>query len=112
MTTCPRRTLLSGLKSGHLIQVWLYHIFQINGRGGGGRGYLIKGYLIKGYLIKGYLIEQAIYLQIQSIVDIAIFFDTRNAIEKTTNLHNLFIWFILDHIHFFIDIIFIRGRNE
>ena len=54
--------------------------------------------------------ERDVSLQIRSIIDIAFFFDTRQAIEKTTNLHyNLFICFIiLDHIHFFIDILFIR----
>ena len=41
------------------------------------------------------------------------FFDTRQAIEKTTNLHyNLCICFILDYIHFFIGILFFRERNE
>ena len=41
-----------------------------------------------------HLIERGVYLQIQSIVDIA-FFDTRLTIEKATNLHyNLFIYFI------------------
>ena len=46
-----------------------------------------------------------------SIVDIT-FFEIEK-IEKTTNLHyNLFICFILDHIHFFTGILLIRGRNE
>ena len=60
-----------------------------------------------------HLIEQGMYLEIWSIVDIAFFFNTRQAIEKTTNLYyNLSICFMLDDIHFLIDIIFIRGRNE
>ena len=55
--------------------------------------------------------EGGIYLQIWSLVDIA-FFEIEK-IEKATNLHyNLFILFILDHIHFFTGILLIRGRNE
>ena len=54
-----------------------------------------------------------VYLQIRTIFDIDFFFNTRKAIEKSTNLHyNLFICFILDQIHFFIGILFIRGRND
>ena len=45
------------------------------------------------------LFKQGIYSQIQSTVDIALFFNIRQVIEKTTNLHyNL--CFIFDHIHF------------
>ena len=29
MTTCPRQPLLSGPKSGHLIQVWLYQLITM-----------------------------------------------------------------------------------
>ena len=62
-------------------------------------------------LFRGYLFKWGVYLQIRSIFDIAFFFDTRQVIEKTTNLHyNL--CFILSHIHFFIGILFISGRNE
>ena len=44
------------------------------------------------------LFKQGIYSQIQSTVDIALFFNIRQVIEKTTNLHyNL--CFIFDHIH-------------
>ena len=57
--------------------------------------------------------ERGVYLQTRSIVDIAVFFNTRQAFEKSINLYNnLFICFILDHIHFLIGILFIRGRNE
>ena len=59
------------------------------------------------------LIEQVVYLQNRIIADIAFFFDARQAIEKTTNLHyNLSICFILNHIHFFIGILFTKGENE
>ena len=65
------------------------------------------------FIQEGYLIEQGVYLQIRSIVDVAFSFDTRQAIEKTTNLYyNLFICLILDHIHFFIGFLIIRGKNE
>ena len=65
------------------------------------------------FIQEGRLIERSVYLQIRSIVDIAFFFNIRQAIKKTTNPHyNLIICFILDHIHFFIGILFIRGRNE
>ena len=50
------------------------------------------------FIQEGRLIERGVFLQIRSIVDEAFFLDTREAIEKTTNLHyNLFICFILDH---------------
>ena len=59
------------------------------------------------------LIEHDVYLQIRIIADIACLFDTSQVIEKATNLHyNVLIYFILDHIHFFIGILFIRERNE
>ena len=67
----------------------------------------------EAFIQEGHLIERAVYLKIRSIIDIAFLFDTRQTIEKTTNLHyNLFICFILDQIHFFIAILFIRGRDE
>ena len=70
-------------------------------------------FIEKSNFLEGYLIERSVYLQIRNIVDIAFFFDTRQAIEKTTNLHyNLLICFILCHIYFFIGILFIRRRNE
>ena len=65
------------------------------------------------FIQEGHLIVRVVYLEIRSIVDTAFFFDTRQAIDKTSNLHyNLFTCFILDHIHFFIGILFVRGRNE
>ena len=72
-----------------------------------------SNFLGGAFVQERHLIEWGIYLQIRSIVDIAFFFETRQAIEKTTSLHyNLFICFMLDHIYFFSDILFIRGRNE
>ena len=63
--------------------------------------------------LRGRLIEWGIHLQIQTIADIAFFFGTRQAIEKTTYLHYyLFISFILYNIHFLIGILSIRGRSE
>ena len=50
---------------------------------------------------------------------LAFFFDTRQAIEKTTNLQNYksiqnykITNLLLDEIHFFIGILFIKGINE
>ena len=77
--------------------------FQLNNR----------GIYLKTWLFRGRLIKRGIYLQIWSIVGIGFFFETKPATEKPTNLHcNLFICFILDHIHFFTSILFMRGRNE
>ena len=65
------------------------------------------------FIQEGYLIERGVHLQIRSIVDVAFSFDIRQAIEKTTNLHyNLLIYLTLDHIHFFIGFLIIRGKNE
>ena len=70
-----------------------------------------RGVYLKIYLFRRRLFELGVYLQIRTIVDMSFFFDTRQAIEGATNLYyNL--CFILDHIHFFIGILFIRGRNE
>ena len=53
--------------------------------------------------------EGGVYLQIRSLVHIT-FFEIEK-IEKTTNLHyNLCVCFILDHIHFVIGTLFLRGR--
>ena len=53
--------------------------------------------------------EGGVYLQIRSLVDIT-FFEIEK-IEKTPNLHyNLCVCFILDHIHFVIGTLFLRGR--
>ena len=77
------------------------------------RGVYLKSNFLEGIYSRGAFNRIGVHLQIRTVVDIAFFFDTRQAIEKTTNLHyNLFIGFILDHIHFFIEILFIRGRNE
>ena len=64
-------------------------------------GRLFKNLTFQGRVYaKVRLIKRGVYLQIHSIVNIAFFFDKRQAMEKTTNLHyNLFICFILNHIH-------------
>ena len=55
---------------------------------------------------EGQLIERGVYLQVRSIVDIAFFFDTRQA----TSLHyNLF---TLNHINILTGILIIGGRSE
>ena len=57
-------------------------------------------FILKFNFLRGRLFERGFYLQIRSIIDIAFFFNTRQAIEKTTNLHyNLFIWMDLRY-HF------------
>ena len=87
------------IKSSYTITVF----FRIN----------VRGVNLKSDFLGGPLIERGVCLQMRIIIDKAFFLDTRQAIEKTANLHyNFFIWLIFDHIHFFIDILFIRGRNE
>ena len=39
-------------------------------------------FIEKSNFLEGYLIERGVHLQIQNIVDIAFFSDTRQAIEK------------------------------
>ena len=75
-----------------------------------GRLFKKANFLEGTFIQEGCLIKRDVYLQIQSIVDIAFSFGTRQAIEKATDLqYNLF---SLDHIHFFIGISFIGERNE
>ena len=68
---------------------------------------------LKFHFLRGRSFKRDVYLQIRSIVDIAFLFNTRQAIEKTTILHyNLFICFILDHIHFLLASSSSEGENE